>query len=196
MNSMERFVSLMQGKLPDRVPVICNLLDQGAKELNMSIEEYYSKGENVAEGQIKLINKFGYDIAWGTFYIGYLAKILGSKKMIFSETGPPNVGNLIIKDYKDIEKLIIPDNLEENQNIIELVKCIKILKTEFEGKRHILSAVLSSFSLPSILMGMENYFNLIYTGPKDLLNLLLEKSSLYCEKLTHILRKSGVDFIA
>jgi len=116
--------------------------------------------------------------------------------MIFSETGPPNVGNLIIKDYKDIEKLIIPDNLEENQNIIELVKCIKILKTEFEGKRHILSAVLSSFSLPSILMGMENYFNLIYTGPKDLLNLLLEKSSLYCEKLTHILRKSGVDFIA
>jgi len=52
MNSMERFVSLMQGKLPDRVPVICNLLDQGAKELNMSIEEYYSKGENVAEGQI------------------------------------------------------------------------------------------------------------------------------------------------
>ena len=196
MNSLERFLSLMNGKLPDRVPVICNLFDQGARELGISIEDYYSKPENVVEGQVKLINKYGYDVVWGAFYVGYLAKILGSKKMIFSLNGPPNVGDLIIKKYEDIEKLNIPENLSENEDVKALIKCISMLKTEFNGKVPVASIVLSSFSLPAILMGIENFFTLLYSGPTELIDLLLEKCSVFCEKITKILRDAGVDFIA
>jgi len=32
-NANQGFGALMQGQLPDRVPVVCNLFEQGAKEL-------------------------------------------------------------------------------------------------------------------------------------------------------------------
>lgn len=67
---MERLGALMQGRLPDRVPVFCNLLDQGARELGMDQETYYSRGAHVAEGQLRLREKYGHDNVWGYFYVG------------------------------------------------------------------------------------------------------------------------------
>ncbi len=41
---IERLNAAIKGKILDRIPVFCNLLDQGAEELRLSLEEYYSKG--------------------------------------------------------------------------------------------------------------------------------------------------------
>jgi hypothetical protein len=46
---MDRVGALMRGELPDRVPVCCNLLEQGAQELGLSVREYYGDGEHVHE---------------------------------------------------------------------------------------------------------------------------------------------------
>ena len=124
----------MEGKIPDRVPIMGNLLEQGADELGLSIKEYYSKGEYVAEGQIKLREKYGYDNLSGYFYAGCEAQMLGCRNIIFSETGPPNVGHLIIKNNKDIENLEIPKDISVLPAFEELSKCIKILKQEAGGK--------------------------------------------------------------
>ena len=79
---MERFGALMSGQTPDRVPIICNLLDQGAKELGVSLREYYSRGDLVAEAQLRMREKYGYDTLLATFYSALDAEILGCRNII------------------------------------------------------------------------------------------------------------------
>lgn len=196
MNSIERIISVMEGKIPDRVPIMGNLLEQGARELGLSIKDYYSKGEYVAEGQLKLRKRYGYDNLSGFFYAGMEAELLGCRKIIFSETGPPNVGHLIIKGYKDIEKLEIPDNISKLPKFEELAKCIAILKQESAGKYPVGSSVVSSFSLPAILMGIDKWMDLLLNGPESVRSELLIKCSDFCIGLIEALRDAGADGVS
>lgn len=196
MNSMERIIAVMEGRIPDRVPIMGNLLEQGAKELGLSIEEYYSKGEYVAEGQLKLRDRYGYDNLSGFFYGGQEAEMLGCRRMIFSEIGPPNVGHLIIKKNEDIEKLEIPKNISQLPAFEKLAECIRILKQEAAGKYPVGSAVISSFSLPAILMGIDKWMNLLLNGPASLRKELLQKCSDFCIRLIKALRDAGADGVS
>ena len=42
--AMERLVAAINGEPSDRIPIFCNMIDQGARELNISIKDYYSNG--------------------------------------------------------------------------------------------------------------------------------------------------------
>jgi hypothetical protein len=50
----------IQGERSDRIPVFCNLIDQGAGEVNLPLKEYYRNGERVAEAQNTLPPFFDY----------------------------------------------------------------------------------------------------------------------------------------
>ncbi len=134
MTSMDRLVAALNGTPADRIPVFCNLLDQGAKELGLSIREYYSKGEYVAEGQLKMRAKYGYDNLWSLFYVGKEAELLGCSRMVYAEDGPPNVGEMIIKKYEDVDKLVVPDDILTHPAFEEILTCLRILKAESAGK--------------------------------------------------------------
>src|SRR3989339_589442 len=110
-NSMERLVAALQGKPSDRIPVFCNLLDQGAKELGISLEEYYTNGALVAEAQLQMRERYGHDNVWSLFYVGKEAELLGCKKIRYAKDGPPNVEDYVIKSYADIDKLIVPKDI-------------------------------------------------------------------------------------
>ncbi len=192
MNAIERFTAVLQGKLPDRVPIIGNLLEQGAKELGLSIEEYYSNGEYVAEGQLRMRKRYGYDNLAGFFYAGKDAEMLGCRKIIFSKIGPPNVGHFVIQKDQDIEKLEIPEDLTQLPAFEEIAKCISILKREAGGIYLIGGSVVGSFSLPALLMGIDRWLELLLTGPESLRKELLLKCSEYCVRMIQALREAGV----
>lgn len=186
----------MEGTLPDRVPVVCNLFEQGAKEMGMSIKEYYSKGEYVAEGQIRLYEKYGYDHIWASHYTANDSEMLGSKTTIFVEDGPPNVGHLIIKSEKAIENLVIDEGLLDTKPFLEQLKTIEIVKREKGDECPVLSTVIGSFSMPPILMGMDKWLELLLTGSERYRKMLLEKCSDFCIMKMRALFKAGVDMIA
>lgn len=190
---MDRLVAAINGEKSDRIPVFCNLLDQGAKELGMSIEEYYSDGANVAKGQLKMREKYGYDNVWNLFYVGKEAEILGCKNILFSENGPPNVEDFVIKTYDDIRKLEIPDDLSAHPAFAETLKCTKILREEVGGKYPICAYLTASMTLPALLMGMDKWFELLFLGPVDVRNELLEKCTDFFRKELMAYREAGVD---
>ncbi|MDU0461048.1 MAG: uroporphyrinogen decarboxylase family protein [Geobacteraceae bacterium] len=196
MNSMERIRLLTEGIIPDRVPVICNLLEQGALELGLTLKEYYSSGEHVAEAQLRMQRKYGYDNLWGFFYVAKDAEMFGCRKIIYAEDGPPNVGELIIRNPADIEALTVPADVSETEAFQELRKCIRILQAEQGGRCPVLGSVVASFSLPPMLMGMDKWLQLLLTGPKSLCRELLEKCSDFCISHIRALRKAGIDMIA
>jgi uroporphyrinogen decarboxylase len=192
---MERLVAAINGTPADRIPVFCNLLDQGARELGMPLEEYYSSGEHVAEAQLRMRAKFGYDCLWSLFYVGKEAELLGCRKMIFAKDGPPNVGEMVIKNYDDIARLQVPDDITSHPAFAEELKCLRILKAEAGGKYPICAYLTASMTLPAILMGMEKWIQMLMLGPIDLRDELLAKCSDFFQKQVAAYRAAGADVL-
>ncbi len=68
MTSFQRVFTTLNFKEPDRVPFFLMLTMHGAKELGLSIKEYFSKPENVVEGQLRLRAKYRHDCLNPFFY--------------------------------------------------------------------------------------------------------------------------------
>jgi uroporphyrinogen decarboxylase len=195
MTGMERLAAAINGTPADRIPVFCNLLDQGARELGLSLQEYYSKGEYVAEAQLRMREKYGYDCLWSLFYVGKEAELLGCKKIIFATDGPPNVGEMIIRNYDDIARLQVPADITTHPAFEEELKCLRILKAEADGKYPICAYLTASMTLPAILMGMEKWMRMLMMGPAGPRDELLAKCSEFFQKQIAAYRAAGADVL-
>jgi len=149
----------------------------GAKELRKSIREYFSNAENVVEGQLKLRKKYGHDCIYSFFYAPVEVEALGGE-VIYSDNGPPNSGNPIIKTGSHIESLHIPD-IREKSCLQKILNATRQLKREVEDDVPIIGVVMSPFSLPVMQMGFDKYFNLMYEEP-DLFEILMRKNEEFC----------------
>jgi len=195
MTGMERLNAALNGTPADRIPVFCNLLDQGAKELGLSLEEYYANGEHVAEAQLRMREKYGYDSLWSLFYVGKEAELLGCRKMIYAKDGPPNVGEMVIKKHADIAGLQIPADIASLPAFAEELKCLRILKAEAGGKYPICAYLTASMTLPALLMGMEKWLQMLLMGPFELRDELLAKCSDFFQKQIAAYRAAGADVL-
>jgi len=195
MTGMERLIAAINGTPADRIPVFCNLLDQGAQELGLPLEEYYASGEHVAEAQLRMRGKYGYDCLWSLFYVGKEAELLGCRKIIYAKDGPPNVGEMVIKNYDDIARLQIPDDITSHPAFAEELKCLRILKAEAGGKYPICAYLTASMTLPAILMGMEKWMQMLMMGPSELRDELLAKCSDFFQKQAAAYRAAGADVL-
>lgn len=190
---IDRLNAAVKGEVLDRIPVFCNQLDQGARELGLSIEDYYSKGEYVAEGQLRMREKYGYDNVWSLFYVGKEAELLGCQKILYATDGSPNVEDFVIKSFDDIPHLRIPDDVLGHPAFDEQLKCVRILHDEVGGKYSIAAYLTSSMTLPVLLMGMEKWLELLFWGPPDLRDELLNKCHDFFTKETAAYRQAGAD---
>ena len=192
---MNRLEAALRGEKADRIPVFCNLIDQGAKELGMSPREYFSKGEHVAEGQLRLLRKYGHDNVWSLFYVGKEAELLGCRKILFAEDGPPNVEHFVIQTWDDIDNLAVPEDVSAHPAFAEVGKCLDILKREVGGRNPICAYVTSSMTLPALLMGMEKWMELLLLGPDEARDTLLAKCHDLFVKEVATYRKAGADVL-
>jgi uroporphyrinogen decarboxylase len=162
MTSLERVLTTLGHIEPDRVPLFLLVTMHGAKELGMTIQQYFSKAENVAEGQLRLRKKFGHDCLYPFFYAPLEVEAWGGE-VIYREDGPPNSGTPIIKKPEDILKLQSP-GIKGNACLGKALKCIELLKEKVEAAP-IVGVVMSPFSLPVMQMGFERYLDIIYERP-------------------------------
>lgn len=192
---MDRLGAALAGETLDRIPVFCNLLDQGARELGLSIEDYYRSGENVAEGQLRMRARHGYDNVWCLFYVGREAELLGCKKIRFYKDGSPNVEGFVIKTHEDVARLEVPEDLASHPMFLEEDRCLRILRAEAKGKHAICAYVTATLALPSLLMGMDAWMELLLMGPAEIREALLEKCHTFFVRQVQALRARGVDVI-
>ena len=190
---IQRLNSAINGETSDRIPIFCNLFDQGAQIMGLSLKEYYTKGEYVAEGQVKMREKYGYDNVWSLFFVGKEAELLGRTKVLYSDDGPPNLAEFPIKTYQDIENLEVPDDLTDHPAFQETLNCLKLLKKEVGGQYPICSYLTGSTSLPTILMGIDRWMELLLVGPESIREELLAKCSLFYQKELEAHRQAGAD---
>lgn len=192
---MERLMAAIKGEKSDRIPVFCNLIDQGAQELGVSLRDYFSSGERVAEAQLRMREKYGYDNVWSLFYVGKEVELLGCREILFSDSGPPNVADFVIKSYDDIERLQVPDDLESHPAFQETAKCMRLLRAEVGGKYPICAYLTSSMTMPTLLMGIERWMALLLGGPVEVRDALLAKCCDFFQKEIAAYRRLGADVL-
>ncbi len=192
---MDRLTAAIRGEEADRIPIFCNLLDQGAAELGVSLQDYYARGESVAEGQLRMLRKYGHDNVWSLFYVGKEAELLGCQRILYSAEGPPNVEDFVIHSWDDIARLEVPADIPSHPAFTEVGKCLQVLKNEVGGKNPICAYITSTMTLPALLMGMEKWMELLFAGPPGPCEELLRKCHEFFVKEVAAYRQGGADVL-
>lgn len=177
MTSMERVLKTLLHQEPDRVPLFLLATMHGAKELGMSIKEYFSKAENVAEGQIRMNKKYRTDCFYPFFYAPLEVKAFGAE-VIYTDDGPPNSGMPFIQDVEEIRNLEAP-KVKDAKVLHKVLKSIEILKYHAKDETPIIGVVMSPFSLPVMQMGFEKYLDIMHFR-KDLFDRLIQINQEFC----------------
>ena len=177
MTSLQRVLATQGHQEPDRVPYFLLATMHGAKELGMSIEKYFSKADNVVEGQLRLRKKYRHDCLYSFFYASLETEAFGGKT-IFIEDGPPNVGEMIITKPDDIRLLTSP-RVQDSACLQRVLEAERLLKAEVGDEAPIIGVVMSPFSLPVMQMGFEAYLNLMVERP-DLFERLMQINEEFC----------------
>ncbi len=192
MNSMERAMTAISHKEPDRVPVFHMLSCYGAKELGISIKEYFSKPEHVVEAQLRMRKKYSNDCIYTFFYAPIEIEAFGGE-VVFKEDGPPNSGEPFIKTIEQIKAIEIP-KINESQQLKRVLAATELLKKAVGDEIPIIGVVMSPFSLPVMQMGFEKYLELLYFK-KDEFAELMKINEAFCVSWANAQLQAGATAI-
>jgi len=173
MTSLERVLTTLGHQEPDRVPLFLLVTMHGAKELGLTLKEYFSKGEYVAEGQLRLRAKYRHDCLYPFFYASLETEAMGGE-VIFREDGPANSGEPIFKNAQQI-RAFQPPHVKDTECLRKVIQSIEILKDKAGADAPIIGVVVSPFSLPVMQMGFDRYIELIYEQP-EIFELLMQRN--------------------
>ena len=188
MTSLQRVLTSLEHREPDRVPLFLLVTMHGAKELGLSIKEYFSKAENVVEGQLKLRAKYRHDCIYNFFYASLEVEAWGGE-VIYCDDGPPNSGVPFIRNPEDIRKLELP-KIDEMPCLGKVLKSARLLKERIGDDAPIIGVVMSPFSLPVMQMGFDRYIELMYERP-GLFDHLMRINEEFCVQWANAQLKAG-----
>lgn len=196
MNSLERVVATITGGISDRPPVLPTMLMQGAKLLNIPLVDYQKNGQHIANGQLKLLEKFGHDGVFGFPHIVQDVTPWGAGLVHFHD-GPPSVSKMVIRQFSDIDSIHAPDPSSSPQ-LLETLKAISILKKEVGSEYPVIGAAIAPFSLPSMIMGTEKFMSLLLDDPvirQKYFSKLMEETTKFVVEWCNMQVEAGADAI-
>lgn len=164
MNSMQRTLTTLGYQEPDRVPMFLLTTLHGARELDLSIEEYFSSAKNVIEGQMRLLKKYRNDCLYPFYYAPIETEAWGGEVVYISD-GPPNSGKPVIEKKETIDRIEAP-KVNDSACLVRVLETISELKNRVGDTVPIIGVAISPFSLPVMQMGFEAYIQLIYEEPE------------------------------
>jgi uroporphyrinogen decarboxylase len=192
LTSMQRVLTALAHKEPDRAPLFLLVTMHGAKELGLSIKDYFSKAEHVAEGQLRMQAKYGHDCLYPFFYAAVEVEAWGAE-VIYHDDGPPNSGRPFIRRADQIPELA-PPVVKEQECLQKVLKAIEMLKRRVGDEIPIIGVVMSPFSLPVMQMGFDAYIELIYRRP-ELFDALMRINEDFCVSWANAQLQAGASAI-
>lgn len=176
MTSLQRALTSLGHREPDRVPLFLTLTLHGAKELGIPIREYFSRPRNVVEGQLRLRRKFRSDFIYALHYASIEVEAWGGETIFFDD-GPPNAGEPFIRTSTDIDALE-PPRIGGSPALGRVLESIRELKARVDDAP-IIGVVMSPFSVPVMQMGFDRYLDLIHEEP-DRFERLMRVNEAFC----------------
>ena len=189
----ERVGTSLRGEEPDRVPWFLLVTLHGARELGLSIQEYFSEGRNVVEGQLRMRARYRHDCLYGFFYAAVETEAWGVP-VIYREDGPPNSGEPLVRRVEDILRLERP-RIAEQPCLQKVLAALEGLKARSRGEVPVIGVVMSPFSLPVMQLGFERYLDVLHDR-RDLLAHLMALNEDFCVEWANAQLAAGADALA
>ena len=189
MTSLQRVLTTLEHREPDRVPQLLATTLAGARAVGLTPQDYFSRAENVIEGQLRTQRRFRNDCYIGFLYAPLEVEAFGGE-VIFSDNGPPNAGEPIIVDPERIGELVAPDP-RHNPALQRTLEIIAGLKERGDPTVPILGTVMAPYSLPVMQLGFPAYLELMDDRP-DLLVRLLTLNEEFCVAWANAQFEAGI----
>lgn len=156
MSSLERTLTVLDHKVPDRVPVGLHNFLMACDMIKADLREVLRSGEALAEAQLAAWREFGHDVIMHENGVCAEAEAMGCG-VYYQEALPPHVEGRIINDPSDIDHLEVPDP-ETTFPLNEMLKATRILVRETGGKVFVMGrADQGPMALASALCGPEAF---------------------------------------
>lgn len=191
MTSMERVMTALSFKEPDRVPLFLLFSMYGAKVAGKSIKNYFNNVDEIVKTQIYMQEKYHSDCYYAFFYAAVEVEACGGE-VIYSKDGPPVAGRPIIKNSQDILSFNLP-KVKQTKCLINTLQVISKLKSHSDSVP-IIGTVMSPFSLPVMQMGFDKYLDLMYDQP-ELFTELMKKNEDFCVEWANSQLEAGATAI-
>lgn len=164
MTPIDRVLTTLQHKEADRVPFFLPLTMHGARELGLTLNEYFSKPEYIVEAQMRMWKKYQHDFLYSFFYAAVEVEAWGGS-VIYTDDGPPNAADPFLRTLDQIASLEVP-NVHESPSLTKVLQAIALMKEQSAGEIPIVGVVMSPFSLPVMQMGFNRYLDLMHDEPE------------------------------
>lgn len=188
LTSTQRILTALSHQEPDRVPLILTLTLHGAKEVGLALPEYFKSTRDMVEGQLRLRRKYGHDCLMG-FQYGALEYEAWGGEAIFSEDGPPNSAEPLLKDPEAIKGLQVP-LIPECKQLQRSLDLIAELRQRVQDEVPVLGVVLSPFSFPVMQLGFDRYFETLYER-RDLFWQLMDRNIRFAQAWANAQLQAG-----
>lgn len=176
MSSLQRVLTTIGQAEPDQVPLFLLLTMHGARELGLSIHDYFANPRHVIEGQWRMRKKYRNDCYYAFFYAAIETKAWGAE-VFYAEDGPPNCGGPLVRRSEDIRRLQ-PPRVADSPDLRRVLDAIAGLRAR-DGETPIIGVVMSPFSLPVMQLGFERYLLLMLEQP-ELFDHLMQLNEAFC----------------
>jgi uroporphyrinogen decarboxylase len=177
MTPMQRVLTAVGHQEPDRVPLLLLPTLHGARELGLSIQDYFARPEQVVEGQLRMRRRYGHDCLY-TFHYASLETEAWGGETLFRDDGPPNAGEPLVQRLEDIGRLQ-PPRVADASCLQPVLEVTRLLAAQVKGEVPIIGVVMSPFSLPVMQLGFSAYLDLIHERP-DLFAQLMRVNEAFC----------------
>ncbi len=192
MTSLQRVLTTLEHKEPDRVPFFLFLTLHGARLMDMTPREYFSRPDIVVEAQVRMREIFRHDCLYMFFFAAIEHEAWGGT-VIYPENGPPNAGAPLVNTLDDINKLL-PPRIDDSSGLQKVLRAIELAKSKIGDEAPIIGVVMSPFSLPVMQLGFEAYIKLIFERP-DLFEHLMKINEIFCAEWANAQIRAGATVI-
>ena len=193
MTPLERVLTTLGHGEADRVPFFLPVTMHGARELGLSIRDYFSDAASVVEGQLRMQRRYGHDFLLPFLYAGAEVEAFGGD-VVFGDDGPPSSGAPPIRRPEQIDTLEPPDPLE-CPSLVRVLEITRALAERSAGEIPLVGAVIGPFSLPVMQMGFEAWLRLTYED-RDRFWRLMAINEEFCVRWANLQVAAGATAVA
>jgi uroporphyrinogen decarboxylase len=156
LTSPQRVQRVLQGGLPDRVPVLMQNFQNTAFLAGMTLGEYCLNGERMAQAQVAAWERFGYDFIDIENGTAAMAEAVGCQ-VEYPVLEPPRVLRPALNSLQSVDLLAQVDPTR-HAHLPELLKAVRLTRQRVGGRACIVGqADQGPFSLAGLVVGMEDW---------------------------------------
>jgi MtaA/CmuA family methyltransferase len=156
MTSLQRVICVLNGELPDRVPISILSFQNAARFAGMSVGEYCRSGQRMAEAQLAYWHEFRHDIVDIENGVAAMAEAVGCR-VEYPDNEPPWIVESAIRSLDQVDTLPQVDPAG-SPSLVELIRATGMLADRL-GKEVCIRGESDQgpFSLAAEILGPERF---------------------------------------